>query len=62
MSRHVLHVILSDECSLGKTIQTLARIVDGRAKKSDKQDGWTASTLYAVSTHFMREMAFISFL
>lgn len=30
---------------LGKTIQTLARIVDGRARKSDSQDGWAASTL-----------------
>jgi hypothetical protein len=31
--------------SLGKTIQTLARIVDGRPKKSDKADGWAAATL-----------------
>lgn len=31
--------------SLGKTIQTLTRIVDGRAKKSDKEDGWAATTL-----------------
>jgi hypothetical protein len=31
--------------SLGKTIQTLTRIVDGRARKSDKADGWSASTL-----------------
>lgn len=31
---------------LGKTIQTLARIVDGRARKADSQDGWAASTLY----------------
>ena len=31
---------------LGKTIQTLTRIVDGRARKSDSQEGWAASTLY----------------
>ncbi|KAH0831071.1 hypothetical protein J3R83DRAFT_13598 [Lanmaoa asiatica] len=37
--------ILADDMGLGKTIQTLARIVDGRAKKSDKLDGWAASTL-----------------
>ena len=32
--------------SLGKTIQTLTRIVDNRAKRSDRDDGWSASTLY----------------
>ncbi|KAH7882890.1 SNF2 family N-terminal domain-containing protein [Phlebopus sp. FC_14] len=37
--------ILADDMGLGKTIQTIARIVDGRAKKSDKADGWAASTL-----------------
>ncbi|KAG1752062.1 SNF2 family N-terminal domain-containing protein [Suillus lakei] len=37
--------ILADDMGLGKTIQTLARIVDGRAKKSDKADGWAATTL-----------------
>ncbi|KAG8215967.1 putative ATP-dependent helicase, partial [Butyriboletus roseoflavus] len=37
--------ILADDMGLGKTIQTLTRIVDGRAKKSDKLDGWAASTL-----------------
>ncbi|KAF9224688.1 hypothetical protein BS17DRAFT_778808 [Gyrodon lividus] len=37
--------ILADDMGLGKTIQTLTRIVDGRAKKSDKIDGWAASTL-----------------
>ena len=31
--------------SLGTTIQTIARIVDGRACKSDRADGWSASTL-----------------
>ena len=31
--------------SLEKTIQTLARIVDGHARKSDKADSWSASTL-----------------
>lgn len=31
--------------SLGKTIQTLTRIVEGKPKKSDKEDGWSASTL-----------------
>lgn len=30
---------------LGKTIQTLTRIVDGRAKKSDKAAGYAATTL-----------------
>ncbi|KAF8804390.1 hypothetical protein BYT27DRAFT_7143491 [Phlegmacium glaucopus] len=37
--------ILADDMGLGKTIQTLTRIVDGRARKSDKADGWSASTL-----------------
>ncbi|KIJ59865.1 hypothetical protein HYDPIDRAFT_117943 [Hydnomerulius pinastri MD-312] len=37
--------ILADDMGLGKTIQTLTRIVDGRAKKSDKAEGWAASTL-----------------
>ncbi|OAX34772.1 hypothetical protein K503DRAFT_774190 [Rhizopogon vinicolor AM-OR11-026] len=37
--------ILADDMGLGKTIQTLTRIVDGRAKKSDKVDGWAATTL-----------------
>jgi SNF2 family DNA or RNA helicase len=31
--------------SLGKTIQTLTRIIDGRPKKSDKAEGWAAGTL-----------------
>jgi len=31
--------------SLGKTIQTLTRIVEGAASKSDKQDGWSGCTL-----------------
>ncbi|KAL4076720.1 SNF2 family N-terminal domain-containing protein [Scleroderma yunnanense] len=37
--------ILADDMGLGKTIQTLARIVEGRPKKSDKEDGWSPSTL-----------------
>ncbi|EIW80017.1 hypothetical protein CONPUDRAFT_126467 [Coniophora puteana RWD-64-598 SS2] len=37
--------ILADDMGLGKTIQTLARILDGKAKKSDKDDGWAATTL-----------------
>lgn len=32
--------------SLGKTIQTLTRIVDNPATKADKDDGWSASTLW----------------
>ncbi|KAG6919121.1 hypothetical protein DXG01_008928 [Tephrocybe rancida] len=32
-------------CSLGKTIQTLTRITEGRARKSDRDDGWSATTL-----------------
>lgn len=35
-------------CSLGKTIQTLTRIVEGRPKKKDKADGWDAPTLFVV--------------
>jgi SNF2 family DNA or RNA helicase len=31
--------------SLGKTVQTLVRIFEGRAKKSDKKAGLSASTL-----------------
>ncbi|KAK2460825.1 hypothetical protein APHAL10511_007295 [Amanita phalloides] len=37
--------ILADDMGLGKTIQTLTRIVDGRARKSDAAAGWSASTL-----------------
>ncbi|KAI0058318.1 hypothetical protein BV25DRAFT_1830155 [Artomyces pyxidatus] len=37
--------ILADDMGLGKTIQTLNRIVDGRPRKSDRADGWAASTL-----------------
>jgi hypothetical protein len=37
--------ILADDMGLGKTIQTLTRIVEGRPKKTDRQDGWAASTL-----------------
>lgn len=37
--------ILADDMGLGKTIQTLARIVEGRPKKSDKEEGWSPSTL-----------------
>ncbi|KDR77106.1 hypothetical protein GALMADRAFT_66302 [Galerina marginata CBS 339.88] len=37
--------ILADDMGLGKTIQTLTRIVEGKAKKSDKVDGWSATTL-----------------
>lgn len=33
---------------LGKTIQTLARIIDGRPRKKDKDDGYDASTLYVL--------------
>jgi len=34
--------------SLGKTIQTLTRIVDGRPKRADKEAGFAAATLYVV--------------
>ncbi|PPQ99319.1 hypothetical protein CVT24_009187 [Panaeolus cyanescens] len=37
--------ILADDMGLGKTIQTLTRMVDGRARKSDRDDGWLAATL-----------------
>ncbi|KAJ7632980.1 SNF2 family N-terminal domain-containing protein [Roridomyces roridus] len=37
--------ILADDMGLGKTIQTLTRIMDNRAKKSDKEAGWDAPTL-----------------
>ncbi|KAG6890238.1 hypothetical protein C0992_002766 [Termitomyces sp. T32_za158] len=37
--------ILADDMGLGKTIQTLTRIVEGRARKSDGDDGWAATTL-----------------
>lgn len=37
--------ILADDMGLGKTIQTLTRIVEGRAKKSDKAEGFSPSTL-----------------
>ncbi|KAG6815677.1 hypothetical protein H0H87_012343 [Tephrocybe sp. NHM501043] len=37
--------ILADDMGLGKTIQTLTRITEGRARKSDRDDGWSATTL-----------------
>lgn len=37
--------ILADDMGLGKTIQTLTRIVDGRPRKSDKDSGYSATTL-----------------
>ncbi|PCH37549.1 hypothetical protein WOLCODRAFT_92425 [Wolfiporia cocos MD-104 SS10] len=37
--------ILADDMGLGKTIQTITRIVDGRATQSDKKDGWSPTTL-----------------
>ncbi|KAF8065081.1 SNF2 family DNA-dependent ATPase [Lyophyllum atratum] len=37
--------ILADDMGLGKTIQTLTRIVEGRARKSDRDDGWSPTTL-----------------
>ena len=33
-------------CSLGKTIQTLTRIVEGRPTKEDRQEGYAKTTLY----------------
>ena len=37
--------ILADDMGLGKTIQTLTRIVEGKPHKSDKEDGWSGTTL-----------------
>ncbi|KAL0945765.1 hypothetical protein HGRIS_012054 [Hohenbuehelia grisea] len=37
--------ILADDMGLGKTIQTLCRIIEGKARSSDKEDGWAGSTL-----------------
>ncbi|KAI0088296.1 SNF2 family N-terminal domain-containing protein [Irpex rosettiformis] len=37
--------ILADDMGLGKTIQTITRIVEGRAPKSAKQAGFAATTL-----------------
>ncbi|KAF8960935.1 SNF2 family N-terminal domain-containing protein [Flammula alnicola] len=45
LSRKRTGGILADDMGLGKTIQTLTRIVEGRAKKSDKEEGFSASTL-----------------
>jgi hypothetical protein len=44
-------------CSLGKIIQTLTRIVDGRAKKSDKTDGYGATTYDVRSAHLLLRVA-----
>ncbi|KAF9022196.1 hypothetical protein BDZ89DRAFT_1070828, partial [Hymenopellis radicata] len=41
--------ILADDMGLGKTIQTLVRIVEGKAKKADREAGWSGSTLYVPS-------------
>lgn len=38
-------IFVSYNNSLGKTIQTLTRVVEGRAHKSDRDDGWSAATL-----------------
>ncbi|KZT01342.1 uncharacterized protein LAESUDRAFT_739218 [Laetiporus sulphureus 93-53] len=37
--------ILADDMGLGKTIQTITRIVDGRATQQDKKEGWSPTTL-----------------
>ncbi|KAH9830624.1 SNF2 family N-terminal domain-containing protein [Rhodofomes roseus] len=37
--------ILADDMGLGKTIQTIVRIVEGRAKKQDQKEGWSPATL-----------------
>jgi SNF2 family DNA or RNA helicase len=50
----IVDIILIWSHRLGKTIQTLVRVVDGRPKKSDKQDGWAAGTLYVYLTFFSR--------
>ncbi|KAG9313720.1 hypothetical protein JVU11DRAFT_6070 [Chiua virens] len=49
--------VLADDMGLGKTIQTLTRIVDGRAKKSDKLDGWAASTLVVCPVSLVSQWA-----
>lgn len=38
---------------LGKTIQTLTRIVDGRPRRADKDDGYSASTMYVTFYHHL---------
>ncbi|KZT63245.1 hypothetical protein DAEQUDRAFT_742034 [Daedalea quercina L-15889] len=37
--------ILADDMGLGKTIQTIVRIVEGRARKQDQKEGWAPTTL-----------------
>ncbi|KAH7910542.1 SNF2 family N-terminal domain-containing protein [Hygrophoropsis aurantiaca] len=49
--------ILADDMGLGKTIQTLTRIVEGRAKKSDKAEGWAASTLVVCPVSLVSQWA-----
>ena len=33
---------------MGKTIQTIVRIVEGRAKQQDKKEGWSPATLWVL--------------
>ncbi|KAF9009274.1 hypothetical protein BDZ89DRAFT_1229328 [Hymenopellis radicata] len=45
--------ILADD--MGKTIQTLVRIVEGKAKKADREAGWSGSTLVVVPLAVMNQ-------
>ncbi|KAF8909210.1 SNF2 family N-terminal domain-containing protein [Mucidula mucida] len=47
--------ILADDMGLGKTIQTLVRIVEGKAKKADREAGWSGSTLVVVPLAVMHQ-------
>ncbi|KIY68112.1 hypothetical protein CYLTODRAFT_351900 [Cylindrobasidium torrendii FP15055 ss-10] len=49
--------ILADDMGLGKTIQALVRIVEGKAKKRDREDGWSGSTLVVVPLAVMNQWA-----
>jgi len=52
----VIFSLLLNFNSLGKTIQTLTRIVEGKAKQRDKEDGYSASTLYVVFQIFLSHL------
>ncbi|KAJ7868591.1 SNF2 family N-terminal domain-containing protein [Mycena olivaceomarginata] len=47
--------ILADEMGMGKTIQAMARVIDGPPTKIDRKDGWAAATLVVCPLAVMQQ-------
>ena len=45
-----LHM-LTCQYSLGKTISTITRILEGRPSLKDKKEGYCGTTLYVITSH-----------